>query len=109
MGIDIFGLFVVKHSKRTKTTQSRFKCYGAVFVCLTTRAVYLDLVGNLSTDRFLLALIRFVVRRRKPKSIWNDNGTNFIGAEKELSILLKDLNQTKIGNSLIDKGVMWTF
>ena len=98
---------VVKHSKRTITTQTRFKRYGAVFVCLTTRAVHLDLVGDLSTDSFLQTLIRLMARSRKPKTIWTDNDTNFIGVERELSILLKDRNQTKIENSLIDKGVTW--
>ena len=108
-GIEFFEPLVVKNSKRTRTTQTRFKRYGAVFVCLTTCAVYLDLVGDLSTDSFLLALIRFMARRRKPKAIWTDNGTNFISAERELSILLKDLNQAKIENSLINKGVTWKF
>ena len=100
---------VVKHSKRTRTTHTRFKRYGAVFVCLTTRAVHLDLVGDLSTESFLLTLIRFMARRGKPKTIWTDNGTNFIGAERELSILLKDLNQAKIENSLVNRGVTWKF
>ena len=81
--------------------------YGAVFVCLTTRAAHLDLVGDLSTDSFLLALNRFMARRGKPKTIWTDNGTNFIGSERELSILLKDVNQAKIENSLVNKGVTW--
>ena len=84
------------------------KCYGAVFVCLTTRAVHLEFRG-LSTNSFLLSLIRFMARRRKPKAIWTDNGTNFIGAEREPSILLKDLNQAEIENSLINKGVTWKF
>ena len=99
-GIDFFGPLVVKHSKRTRTIQARFKHCGAVFVCLTARAVHLDLVRDLSTDSFLLALIRFMARRGKPKVIWTDNGTNFIGTERELSVLLKDLNQTEIENSL---------
>ena len=107
--IDFFGPLGVKHSKRTRTTQTRFNHYGAVFVYLTTRAVHSNLVGDLSTDSFLLALIRFMARRRKPKAIWTDNGTNFISAERELSILLKDLNQVKIENSLINKGVTWKF
>ena len=109
MGIDFFGPLVVKHSKRTRTTQTRFKRYGAVFVFLTAHAVHLDLVVDLSTCSFLLALIRFVARRGKPKTIWIDNGTKFIGAERELSILFKDLNQAKIENSLINKGVTWKF
>ena len=105
--IDFFGPLVAKHSKRTRTTQTRFKHYGAVFVCLTTRSAHVDLVGDLSTDSFLLAVIRFMARRGKPKTIWTYNGTNFIGAERELSILLKDVNQAKIENSLVNKGVTW--
>ena len=69
--------------------------------------MHLDLFGDLTTDSFLLTLIRLKARRGKPKAIWTDNGRNFIGAKRELSILLKDLNQTKIENSLINKGVTW--
>ena len=69
--------------------------------------MHLDLFGDLTTDSFLLTLIRLMARRGKPKAIWTDNSTNFIGAKRELSILLKDLNQTKIENSLINKGVTW--
>ena len=83
-GIDLFGPLVVKHSKPVRTTQAKFKRYGAVFVCLTTHTVHLDLVGDLSAESFLLDLHRFMTRRGKPKAIWTDNGTNFIGAEREL-------------------------
>ena len=34
MRIDFFRPIVVKHLKRTRTTQARFRCHGAVFVCL---------------------------------------------------------------------------
>ena len=37
-GIDLFGPLVVKHSKCTRTTQTKFKRYGAVVICLTTYA-----------------------------------------------------------------------
>ena len=107
-GKDFFASLFVKHSKHTRITQTRFECYGAVFVCLTTRAVHFDLVGDLSRGSFfLIALISFMAKRGKLKTTWADNGTNFIGAEKDLSKLLNDLNQTKIENSLINKGVTW--
>ena len=48
-----------------------------------------------------------MAKRGKLKTTWTDNGTNFIGAERDLSKLLNDLNQTKIENSLINKGVTW--
>ena len=76
---------------------------------VTTCAVHSYLVGDLSTNSFLLALIRFIARRGKPKTHCTNNGKNFKDAERELSILLKDLNQTKIENSLINKGVTWKF
>ena len=85
-GIDFFGPLVVKYSKRTRTAQTRLKSYGAVFVCLTAHTIHLDLVGDLSTDSFFLTLIRFMARRVKPKTIWTDNGTNFISPKRELSI-----------------------
>ena len=85
-GIDFFGPLVVKYSKRTRTAQTRFKSYGAVFVCLTAHTIHLDSVGDLSTDSFFLTLIRFMARRGKPKTIWTDNGTNFISPKRELSI-----------------------
>ena len=108
-GIDFFGPLVVKQSKRTRTTWTSFKRYGAVFTCSTTYTVNLVLVDDLTTNCFLLALVRLMARRGKPKTFWTDNGTNFIDAEREPSILLKDLNQAKIDNTLINKGVTWKF
>ena len=103
MRMGSFVPFVVKHSKRTRTTQARFKRYGAGFVCATTRAVHFDLVGDLSADRLYLALIRFMTKREKPKTIWTHNSTNFLGAERELSNSLENINQTKFDNFLINK------
>ena len=33
---------------------------------------------------FILALRRLITQRVQPKTIWNHNGTNFVGANKEL-------------------------
>ncbi|XP_072766496.1 uncharacterized protein [Anoplolepis gracilipes] len=41
-------------------------------------------VGNLSTERFLNALNRFIARRGKVSYIYFDNGTNFQGAANKL-------------------------
>ena len=58
--------------------------YVAVFVCFSTRAVHLEAVTDLTTEAFLAALKRFVSRRGLPTLIQSDNGTNFVGAHKEL-------------------------
>lgn len=68
------------------------KAYICLFVCFTTRAIHLELVGSLSTQDYILALKRFIARRGKPYQIFSDNGKNFVGAEKELSIIFNNAN-----------------
>ena len=67
-GIDYFGPLTVKQGRRTRSTDGTSKRYGAIFTCLSTRAVHIELVGNLSTDNFMLALHRFLSMRRHPKN-----------------------------------------
>lgn len=42
-------------------------------------------------------------------SIHTDNGTHFVGAQKELRKALKELNHHRIQNALLSDGVTWTF
>ena len=48
--VDYFGPFLVKHSKTTKRNQALTKRYGVIYTCLTTRAIHLELAGDLWTD-----------------------------------------------------------
>lgn len=54
------------------------------FVCLATKAIYFELVGELSTGVFLDAFDRFVSRRRNPITVWADNGKSLFGAAIQL-------------------------
>lgn len=78
-GVDCFGPYLIKIGRRTE------KRWGTIFKCLTTRAVHIELLNSLDVDAFLLALRRFIARRGRPKEILSDCGTNFPGAERELS------------------------
>lgn len=51
---------------------------------MTTRCVHLDLLQNMDTDSFLMALRRFVARRGTPFELLSNQGTNFHGGESEL-------------------------
>ncbi len=53
-------------------------------LCLSTKAVHLDLCSSLSMVDFRAALRRFVARRGCPSDIYCDNGTNFVGAREEI-------------------------
>jgi len=45
-----------------------------LFTCATTRGVHLEIVTDLTTDTFLLALRRFASRKSLPRVIVSDNG-----------------------------------
>ena len=59
--------------------------YLCLFVCLTTRSIHLELVMDLTTEAFLAAFPRFVARQEWPATLLTDNGTNIVGAHRELA------------------------
>ncbi|XP_071086517.1 uncharacterized protein [Haliotis cracherodii] len=64
---------------------------------------------GLDTDSFLNALFRMAHRRGMPKEVISDNGTNFVGAAKELKQLFSGLNSDVMKSSLANKSVKWLF
>ena len=52
---------------------------------------------------------RFVSHRGTPAMIWSDNGTNFIGAEKELRECIEKWNVVAIAAELAHKGIKCRF
>ena len=46
-GVDMFGPFYIKEKK------SELKRYGAMFVCLASRAVHIEVTHQISTDSFI--------------------------------------------------------
>lgn len=81
-----------------KERRGEVKVYGCLFVCMSTRACHLELVDDLSTDHFIMALKRFILLRERPQRIYSDNGTNFVVANNELLKCLKQLNEEKAQN-----------
>lgn len=55
------------------------------------------------------ALRRFQSRRGQVSIIRSDNGTNFVGAERELREALKELDHSRINDAMMQKGVQWIF
>ncbi|GFS52442.1 integrase catalytic domain-containing protein [Trichonephila clavipes] len=87
-GIDYAGPVLIKCNKGRGTKST--KGYIALFVCLATKAVHIEAVGDLTTDSFIAALLRrFSARRGAPRHIYSDNGTNFVGARRKLDEIRK--------------------
>ena len=103
VGVDYFGPFDIKRGR------SLVKRYGVIFTCLTIRAVHIEVASSLDTDSFINALRRFIARRGQIKELRSDNGTNFIGAERELKRAIEGWNLEQINDVLSLKGIKWTF
>ena len=103
VGVDYFGPFTVKIGRRN---EKRWCC---LFTCLTVRAVHIKIVPKLNTDSCLNAIMRFIARRGKPVKMISDNGTNFVGAEKELAEYIAAWNKVRIEEHLIQQGIRWKF
>ena len=93
----------MRHGRKTE------KRYGVFYTCMTTRAVHLEIAHSMDTDSCLMAVRRMMARRGRPANIWSDNGTNFVGTEKELREALKRLDSERIGDQLSSERVQWHF
>ncbi|XP_043462857.1 uncharacterized protein LOC122498921 [Leptopilina heterotoma] len=109
VGVDYAGPFQILRSKGRGVSSS--KGYVAVFVCLATKAIHLELVGDLSTESFLGCLTRFTCRRGRPLEVWSDNATNFRGADNELRRLFleAETDWQHVQDVLAQEKTMWRF
>ncbi|XP_043264181.1 uncharacterized protein LOC122404312 [Colletes gigas] len=107
-GVDYAGPYRVRDSAgRGKTAH---KAYIAVFICFATRAVHIELVHDYTTSAFLAALDRFIARRGVPSCMFSDNGTNFVGADRELKEHFNTVYQTpEMRTKCGQKGIKWRF
>lgn len=85
-----------------------YKRYGCLFTCLCIRAIHIEAVNSLEADSFIQALQRFISRRGLPQMIRSDNGTNFVGACKEIGRSIEEWN-SKVSEFLRQKCVEWRF
>ena len=103
--VDYRGPFITVQGRRTRQQ----KRYLRLFTCLACRAVHLEMAYALDTDSFLNAFYRMVNRRGLPREMLSNNGNNFVGGSKELSNLVKELDQDKIAKSTANQGIKWKF
>jgi len=108
-GVDYAGPFIIKDRKGRGSKTS--KCYICLFICFAIKAIHLELVSDMTTESFIAALRRFSSRRGKPAHIYSDNGSNFVGANRELNELGNFLMKegTVISEAINDMGINWHF
>ena len=103
VGVDYAGPYFTKVGRRCS------KRYICLFVCMATRAVHLECAHSLEMDSFLLAFHRFTSRRTLPEDVYSDNGANFVGAARELRLLVESWDKAHLQSKLARRGVRWHF
>ncbi|XP_006811382.1 uncharacterized protein LOC102802836 [Saccoglossus kowalevskii] len=103
VGVDYFGPILIKQRR------SIVKRYGVIFTCLAIRAVHIEKADSLDTSSYINALRRFIARRGPVREMLSDNGTNFVGANRELKEEIGNWNQSQIQGFLLRKGIDWKF
>jgi hypothetical protein len=91
----------VKFGKR------REKKWGAIFTCLNSRAIHIELASSLSTDSAIRDIKRFRGRTGALKKIYCDNGTNFRNAETELPRSLLKLDGDRLNCEFAEADIKW--
>ncbi|XP_045455994.1 uncharacterized protein LOC123665778 [Melitaea cinxia] len=109
-GVDYAGPVMLRTSKGRGHHAT--KGYICLFVCMSTRAIHLEAVTDLTSQAFIAAFRRFVARRGRCAHLMSDNGTNFVGAAKELKELFtKTMNNVtkEVAELLANDGTTWHF
>ena len=91
-GVDMFFLFEIKERRTT------LKRYEALFTCLASRAIHIEMTN---TDSFILALRQFIGRRGNVISIW------FVRAKNELAKCIKEKDRNNIREFLLKQNADW--
>lgn len=101
IGVDYAG--PIKYRKGNKEER---KSYILLYACSLTRAVYLDLMPSLDTQRFIQSLKQFIARRGRPRKIYSDNAKTFVAAENWLRTAQND---EKLNEFLSKNQIRWQF
>lgn len=102
-GVDYFGpIFVAVNRHKEKR-------YGALFTCLTIRAIHIEIVHSLTTDSCIMAIRNFMAIRDTPREFFSDNGTNFVGAERELRQAIREMDSNVFVYNFKTAYTKWNF
>ena len=101
VGVDFAGPMIYKHGKNGSG-----KAYIALYSCATSRAVYLDLLDDMSNDEFRRSIKEFIARRGNPSLFVSDNAKTFQSTAKWLHKIVK---HPEVNDLLLKNKISWKF
>ncbi|XP_060066109.1 uncharacterized protein LOC132546414 [Ylistrum balloti] len=108
VGVDAFGPWQVT-TRRTRGGAANSKRWAALFTCLSTRAVHIEILEDMSASSFINALRRFTSVRGDVRQFHSDRGTNFVGSTDSLKIDAINVEDGIAKRHLYQTGVTWIF
>lgn len=99
--VDYFGPWYVKEGHK------ELKRYGVLFTCLVTRAIHLEVANSLETDSHINTLRYFICTRGPVRQMRSNNGSNFIGARRELKEALAEMDQDQVKTEMLKENCDW--
>lgn len=93
-GIDMFGPFVVKNVCK------ELKWYGALYTCLSSRVIRIEVTYSLNTDSFIMFLREFINSRGNIHLIRSESESNFTGASSEMIQVFQKMDHSRISSYL---------
>ncbi|XP_043661648.1 uncharacterized protein LOC122625622 [Drosophila teissieri] len=110
-GLDYAEPIAIKESKGR--TPRIGKAWFSIFVCLTTKALHIEVVSELTTQAFIAAFQRFIARRAKPTDLYSDNGTTFHGGKRTLDdmrrLAIQQAKDEELAGFFANEGISWHF
>ncbi|KAH7718166.1 Pao retrotransposon peptidase family protein [Aphelenchoides avenae] len=82
IGLDNFGSYTVKDTINDHCAQR--KVWVLIVSCLTTRAIWMDVVPDMTAESFINAFKRHMASNGTPYSVICDNATNFVAGGEAL-------------------------
>ena len=104
--LDYAGFFTMRSG--TTRNAPKTKVYVAMFKCMCTGAIHLDLASDLSTNAFFETFDRFISRRGLCVELYTDNATCFEGADNELKKII-DTMHPDVRQYCDEKSITWKF
>ena len=106
LGLDLCGPYLVRSMVNKRASM---KVWVAIFLCLNTKAVNMELAPGYSTEDFLLAYTNQVEQRGVPSMVHSDRGSQLVAAQKQLGAEQLHYDWDAIAQASARKGTTWKF
>ena len=117
VGVDYVGPITIKHDCKEKQygqqqcdSHELHKVWGAVFTCMTSRSVNVELIKSCTTVDFLGAFRRHVADHGRPDTFYSDQAKNFTAADKQLKhVLVKSQDEIQNFTYADNYPITWRY